>query len=318
MRRRRAFGLRPRLLAALVFTAAVTLGVAALALLPPLQQRLTDQASRDLETATSADTRFFEQRITTAFKRAPKGITTRDDWLAQLSAPLYDRASTLRDRTGARVIVATSVPNEQPIVDTDFAASQIPERPIEREIVRAITTGLGRSVRSGNDVIVTRTMSVPRVNKQFQPETDFVLVTEKQLSDVTTAVHQVRNAFLAAALAGLLVALVLGVLLATTLGRRLARLRAAAALVTREGPDAPVPRDEGLDEVGELARSLACARWRCGSAPRDRTRRRRATAAATRSATSPARWPACRRSCAARRRPAARSSPPPHTSCGRR
>ena len=37
MTRRRAFGLRPRLLAALVFTSVVTLAVAALALLPPLQ-----------------------------------------------------------------------------------------------------------------------------------------------------------------------------------------------------------------------------------------------------------------------------------------
>lgn len=256
MRRRRSFGLRPRLLAALVFTAAVTLGVAALALLPPLQQRLTDQAATDLETATDADARFFEQRITTTFKRMPKDITTRDDWIAALNAPIYDRADTLRDRTGARVIVATSVPNEQPIVDTDFPASTVPERPIEREIVRALTDGLGRSVRVGDDVIVTQLLSVAPVNK-FQPETDFVLATTKPLSDVIATVHQVRNAFLAAAGAGLLVAVILAVLLATTLGRRLARLRAAAALVTREGPDAPVPRDEGRDEVGDLARSLA-------------------------------------------------------------
>src|SRR4029450_4321734 len=47
--RRWAFGLRPRLLAALVFTAAVTLGVAALALLPPLQQRVTGQGGRGRE-----------------------------------------------------------------------------------------------------------------------------------------------------------------------------------------------------------------------------------------------------------------------------
>jgi signal transduction histidine kinase len=251
MRRRRAFGLRPRLLAALVFTAAVTLGVAALVLLPPLQDQLTRQTATDLENATSADTTFFEQRITATFKRT-KGITDRDEWLAQLAGPLYERATTLRDRTGARVIVTDSVPGEDPIVDTDFAGSPIPER----EIVRAISTGLGRSVRSGDDVIVTRTMTVARVNK-FQPETEFVLVTEKQLSDVTTAVAQVRTAFLAAAGVGLLVAIVLGVLLATTIGRRLARLRAAAVRVAHEGPDAPTPRDDRLDEVGDLARSLA-------------------------------------------------------------
>jgi signal transduction histidine kinase len=85
----------------------------------------------------------------------------------------------------------------------------------------------------------------------------FVLVTQRQLTDVSSAVGQVRNAFLAAAAVGLLVAVILGVLLATTIGRRLARLRAAAVRVAREGPDAPTPRDDGLDEVGDLARSLA-------------------------------------------------------------
>jgi signal transduction histidine kinase len=144
------------------------------------------------------------------------------------------------------------VPGDPPIVDTDFAFSRIPER----EVLRALINGYGRTVRSGDEVIVTRTLTPRRLSKA-QPKDTFVLVTEKQLSDVTTAVGQVRNAFLAAAVAGLLVAVVLGVFLATTIGRRLARLRAAAVRVAREGPDAPTPRDDGLDEVGDLARSLA-------------------------------------------------------------
>jgi signal transduction histidine kinase len=249
--RRWAFGLRPRLLAALVFTAAVTLGVAALALLPPLQDKLTEQARNDLENATGADTQFFEQKIVASFA-STKRTSDRQERLSALSSALYGRATTLRDRTGARVIVTDSVPGEDPIVDTDFAGSPIPEH----EIIRAISTGFGRSVRSGDDVIVTRTMTVRRVDRN-QPETEFVLVTEKQLNDVTAAVGQVRNAFLAAAAVGLLVAVILGVFLATTIGRRLARLRAAAVRVAREGPDAPTPRDDALDEVGDLARSLA-------------------------------------------------------------
>ena len=55
----------------------------------------------------------------------------------------------------------------------------------------------------------------------------------------------------------LAVAVLLGILLATGIGRRLARLRAAAVRVAREGTDAPTPRDDGLDEVGDLARALA-------------------------------------------------------------
>ena len=74
---------------------------------------------------------------------------------------------------------------------------------------------------------------------------------------MATAVNQVRNAFVAAAAAGLAVAVLLGILLATGIGRRLARLRAAAVRVAAEGTDAPTPRDDGLDEVGDLARALA-------------------------------------------------------------
>jgi signal transduction histidine kinase len=253
--RRRAYGLRPRLLAALVFTAAVTLGVAALALLPPLQHRLTEQAARDLEGATTAEVPFMEGQIGKSFRQTAKDARLRTNRQARMDAlrnSIYNRTSTLRDRTGARVIVVDSVPGEEPIADTDFPSSAVPER----EIVRALALGIGRSVRSGDNVIVTRTMHVGKVDPN-QPETDFVLVTEKQLTDVKTAVHQVRNAVLAAAAAGLAVAVLLGIFLATTIGRRLARLRAAAVRVSREGTDAPTPRDDGLDEVGDLARALA-------------------------------------------------------------
>jgi signal transduction histidine kinase len=259
--RRRAFGLRPRLLAALVFTSIVTLAVAALALLPPLQQRLSHQAATDLENATTTDAPFFQQQIERGFKEMArtKGAS-REEWLNALRFGRFNlssRASTLRDRTGARVIVLDSVPvnstpDEVPIADTDFAGSPVPER----EVLNALVQGFGRTVRMGDEVIVTRTITPARFSKD-QPRDVFVLVTEKQLTDVTTAVHQVRTAFVAAAAVGLLVAVLLGILLATGIGRRLARLRAAAVRVAREGTDAPTPRDDGLDEVGDLARALA-------------------------------------------------------------
>jgi signal transduction histidine kinase len=259
--RRRAFGLRPRLLAALVFTSIVTLAVAALALLPPLQQRLTHQAARDLQNATTTDAPFFQQQIERSFKDTARSkATSRDDWLTALRYgrfTLTSRASTLRERTGARVIVLDSVPvstvpGEGPIADTDFAGSPVPQR----EVLNTLVQGFGRTARVGNDVIVTQIITPARFSRD-QPKDAFVLVTEKPLTDVTTAVGQVRNAFLAAAAVGLLVAVLLGIGLATTIGRRLARLRAAAVRVAAEGTDAPTPRDDGLDEVGDLARALA-------------------------------------------------------------
>jgi hypothetical protein len=146
-------------------------------------------------------------------------------------------------------------------------------------------------VRRDNQVVVVEPIDVPNdvsLNPVHVRNTDlsgdFLLVTLKPLTDVTTAVGQVRNAFLAAAAVGLLVAVLLGIGLATGIGRRLARLRAAAVRVAAEGTDAPTPRDDG----------------------------------STRSATSPGRWPPCSASCAARNSRAAPSSPRRPTSCARR
>jgi signal transduction histidine kinase len=84
-----------------------------------------------------------------------------------------------------------------------------------------------------------------------------ILVVERRLTEVTTAVEQVRNALLAAGAAGLLVAVALAVALSSTLLRRLGRLRAAAVRISEEGvTQAPLQHDEGRDEVGDLARAF--------------------------------------------------------------
>ena len=63
MRRRLPAGLRFRLLVALLATSAVTLGVAALIVLPPLQDRLRDQTVESLEDAALATAPAFEERL---------------------------------------------------------------------------------------------------------------------------------------------------------------------------------------------------------------------------------------------------------------
>jgi len=84
-----------------------------------------------------------------------------------------------------------------------------------------------------------------------------VLVVERRLTEVTTAVDQVRNALLAAGAVGLLVAVALAVAITGTLLRRLGRLRAAAVRISQEGiVDAPLQHDSGRDEVGDLARAF--------------------------------------------------------------
>ena len=253
MIRRRAFGLRPRLLAALVFTSVVTLAVAALALLPPLQQRLTDQAASDLENATAADVQFFQQRIAASLKA--RSGSARQERLAQLALrprrPRRSRCATAPARGSSS---PTPSPASSRWPTPTSAARSCPRRPI----LDTLISPTPHTVRSGDEVIATQPLTRPPLKGDRNPPgTDFVLVTQKQLTDVTTAVHQVRNAFVAAAAVGLAVAVLLGILLATGIGRRLARLRAAAVRVAEEGTDAPTPRDDGLDEVGDLARALA-------------------------------------------------------------
>ena len=83
-----------------------------------------------------------------------------------------------------------------------------------------------------------------------------VVVAQRSLTEVTTAVKLVRNALFTAAAIGLAVPIGLGLALSNTLTRRLKRLQRAALRISAEGPEAPAPTDRGRDEVGDLARAL--------------------------------------------------------------
>jgi signal transduction histidine kinase len=248
----RRSGLRGRLLIALVLTSALTLVVAAAALLPPLQERLKTQRVEDLQAATEADVPQFEKALVTSL-RATQGDTDsarRTDLLFKVQS----RANILRQRTGARVVVTDITPER--IYDTDTATA-IPSRLLFRSV---ITGENSRTVSSDSVTVVAQLfpIGVPRKVLARHPEYErFMLITQRPLTDVAAAVAQVRRAFIAAAGIGLVFALLLGVALSTTLSRRLARLRAAAVRIAAEGPDAPTPRDRGRDEVGDLARTLA-------------------------------------------------------------
>src|SRR5688572_10922170 len=88
---RRPYGLRPRLFAALVLTAAVTLLAAALTLLGPLQERLRDDSARSLQAA-----------VATARPAIARG----------LQRPDYPEAQRLAGRTNSRVVLYGTAPND--------------------------------------------------------------------------------------------------------------------------------------------------------------------------------------------------------------
>ena len=219
---RRPYGLRPRLLAALVLTAAVTLLAAALTLFGPLQERLRDDQADSLENAVLAS----RQAIGREFPR--------------VKTSAYD----LSRSTGARVALYDTTGRETYDSGTGPPFNSPPE------VFRVLITERRTDARLDDEVHVAAPL-VDRRNRFVG-----VVVATKRLTDVGETVDQVRAAFLTAALVGLIVALVLGGGLASALLRRLERLRQSAVL-TSQGLAAPPPADDSPDEVGDLARALA-------------------------------------------------------------
>jgi signal transduction histidine kinase len=240
-------GLRGRLLLAFVGTSALTLAVAAAVLLGPLRERLRDQSVENLQDAVMLSRSDFQG----ALQRYENG-----DVFA-----LTEPSGALRERTGARVLVGNrslTRPVEGSADDLRtlgfFGDTEIGEPPREAMLVALRAMRLEQIVTqvSGDDVSIAMPLFVAGEDAPAG-----VLAAQRRLTEVTTAAEQVRNALLAATLAGLLVALALGIALSSTLLRRLGRLRAVALRISAEGPDAPAPRDQGRDEVGDLARALA-------------------------------------------------------------
>jgi signal transduction histidine kinase len=233
--------LRTRLLLALLATSVVTLCVAALALLSPLQDRLDKQSRAGVQAAALATRPALE----TALARS-RGIVNED---------VNDILDTLSQRTDARVGLF--------IADNEnvYPFSGITDANID-DIRKVVVSGKTRdsSSKDGSGVAVAIAPHAKGVNVEKEIPTGqqfFVLMVVKS-DPGGSAVDVVRSAFLTAAVIGLGVALLLGIALSTGLSRRLGRLRRTALALARDGVNAPPPpRDDGADEVGDLARALA-------------------------------------------------------------
>jgi signal transduction histidine kinase len=224
--------LRGRLIGALVLTSAVTLLVAATALVPPLERRLRHESLEQL-TATARSVRPAVERL------PPRTIRRGSPALTVL-------ARGLRRRTGAQVAVIDR--RGATLVSTDPDAKS----------PRAVA---GSALRRNRVSSLVASAGDQRVAEVAVPFTtggrSFAVALRKGLKDTQLAVRVVRRALIPAAVAGLAVALLLGAVLATRLSGRLRRLRDTALRVARLGPEAEVPADAGRDEVGDLTRAFA-------------------------------------------------------------
>ena len=255
MRGRLPAGLRWRLLLALVATSAVTLGVTALVVLPPMQERLHDQSADSLEQSVSTALPNFQA----VFDRldAKKQPTQYDDtfreWQDTYQNALIAPSNELSLQSDARVMVLDDNtipgdPAESPpgfLYDSEFT-------PLPRRALPVAYAGMdGPVTELDGDIVLVATPLYTRDSLTA------VLVAERELSEAAALVDQVRDRFLIAAALGLLIAALLAIALSSTLLRRLGRLRAAALRITKEGPEAQTPHDDRRDEVGDLARALA-------------------------------------------------------------
>jgi signal transduction histidine kinase len=202
-------------------------------LLSPLPDRLREQSATNLRAAVLATRPAVEDAIRES---------------SENEFALQGVAEELRQRTDGRVIILGPVLPGEVLYDTSTGAS-----------VRGATLTSLHTQRTGATT-TSITGDVVRIGVRLFSDKGGVvgvLVVERRLTEVTTAVDQVRNALLAAGAVGLLVAVALAVALSSTLLRRLGRLRTAAVRISNEGiVDAPLQHDEGRDEVGDLARAF--------------------------------------------------------------
>jgi signal transduction histidine kinase len=244
-------GLRGRLLVAFVFTSVLTLAVVGAIVLGPLQNELRDQSIDNLNDAVLVAAPEFRSALREELPDTAPEDPERTAAVAARQAAVSAAAFELQRRIDTRVLVdADDDDDTLPdfFYDSEFA-------PITQSATLAALTAIrqDRTVIGvdGDQVTVAMRLHNPT------PGSDGVLVAQRRLTEVTAAAEQVRNALVAGAGVGVLVAIALAVTLSGTLLRRLARLRATALRITAEGPDAPSPRDEVRDEVGDLARALA-------------------------------------------------------------
>jgi len=227
-------GLRGRIVAALVLTSAVVLGVAALRLLPQLERQLRHEEVASLrDTAVASRPSFEDLEGTQLTPRSPR---------------LHRMSEALERRTGARVLIFDG--RGRLLVDTQpRKPGRFGDVPVVLSKHRPIS-----GVRVGQTTQADEARLALPMTIDGKP---YVLVLRKPLDDASAAAAAVRRAFTDASVAGLGVALLLGIGIAATLVRRLRRLRDATLVLADHGLDSELATDSARDEVGDLGRAFA-------------------------------------------------------------
>ena len=244
-RRRFWFGLRPRLLGALVLTAAVTLVAAAFALLAPLQSRLNSDAISLTETFVEGNKTQFG--IIALLKNGSPDRRRIAHTARQLERTSPDISIVIWNSELTKIFYARAGLRDRDAVSTTLA----------REALGARPRGVAKHQEIDGSLLVAASYRGPSSpNGKIGPL--YVLEAFKPLDYVGQANGVVQSAFLEAALVGLAAAILLGIALSARLLRRLRLLQdASRSLDERDLSTLVVPHDIVADEIGELARGFA-------------------------------------------------------------
>ncbi len=233
---RPVFGLRTRLLAALLLSSAVTLAVAALALLSPLEHRLRADGEATVFSAVAAS----RAELGDIGVNRATGLPDYNELAGAISL-LRRRAGGAQVSVLDRRLATIYAPANQDLNVPDYYA----------QVRQALASHRGVHTLIGDELVVAEPMRIGDGGAVYG------VVLVRRLQYVSSAVAVVRSAFIDAAAAGLAIALVLGIALTTTLLRRLERLRDAARELMQRGLDASLPLDRHRDEIGDLTRAFA-------------------------------------------------------------
>jgi signal transduction histidine kinase len=244
---RSPFGLRGRIVGALLLTTIATLVVAAVALLAPLERQLREAEQKTLLGYMLDAQSSFQQLTSADLRWDPTGVPSENALGARLLV------NELAKRTGAQVNLL-SYPNV--LVATSDLAGSIGER--FDDVLTAFDRAGGRHPRP---VPTFGILGGGEVAREAMPITigghAYVLAARRTIDEIPRAVTLITRAFITAALAGLTLTLILGIPLAATLVRRLRRLRHAAFRLAEGGPAIALPEDRARDEVGDLTRTFS-------------------------------------------------------------
>lgn len=227
------YGLRTRLVAILALACAVALGILAAALLGPLERRLVDDEIAGLRREVRRDL----PELVVAAGRPPR------------SSPQLQQAARRLQRSGGAEV---SVVDRRGCVLATTDADPTERFPDAVRALRELRIISGRVGQGAEEEIGVAAGGANGIG----------VALRKPLNDVRSAAAVVKDAFVIAAIASLLVAVTLGSVLAGPVIFRLRKLRNTSLRVARDGPVDGYEPDRARDEVGDLTRAFATMQQR--------------------------------------------------------